>query len=699
MKKSQLAAVLFPLLVCHGLEAADEPLTRDRPPANAPVGAAASVCDLRGEDLIRSAERPSVRQSALFAPAAQRARAVPCGGLSWSFDLATLAMMQARDEEADANDAIDATSFGHRASLLAAQEQPAPRRPSREERPKEVVPTPAEAQPAEGQPAQPPAGEGAKEGAEEAAPTAEDKLLDHFKPLHKLPKVQDRWGIRPPEYGVNEEISPLNPFRQNVLKGDFPIIGEDIFLTMNFTNRTLNEYRRVPTPTGITGPEPGKEEFFGEGDQYVLQNYAIVDADLFKGQQAFKPVDWRIRAALAYNVTYLAVRETGVVNINVDDGRNRTSDFVALQTALVEKHLFDLTDRYDFVSVEAGILPFRSDFRGFVFDDVNLGVRFLGNYDENKWQYNLVFFDLLEKDTNSELNRFRDRDQYVVIANVFRQDWPVLGFIQSFSFHYNYDDDSVYFNRNGFLVRPAPVGFARPHKIESVYFGAAGEGHFDRVNVTYAFYQALGRDSDNPFAARDVDINAQLAALELSYDIDWARLRAFSFFTSGDRDARDGSGEGFDAIVDSPAFAGGEASFFNRQEIRLLGVALTQRLSPIPDLSAAKFEGQSNFVNPGILLIGGALDIEIAPTARCMLGGSYFRFNEVNSLETFIEIPDVDKDLGAEVFFAIQWRPLLTNNVIINAGFSPFFPGDGFKRLFQRSETLYSAFVDLILTW
>ena len=53
-----------------------------------------------------------------------------------------------------------------------------------------------------------------------------------------------------------------------------------------------------------------------------------------------------------------------------------------------------------------------------MFDDVNLGVRLFGNLDSNRWQYNLAFFDMLDKDTNSGLNKFESR-QEVVIANLY----------------------------------------------------------------------------------------------------------------------------------------------------------------------------------------------------------------------------------------------------------------------------------------
>lgn len=530
-----------------------------------------------------------------------------------------------------------------------------------------------------------------QESAPPSGSLAEPSPPQHFEP------VKSRWYRNFPAYEINEPGNGLDPYRQNPLKGDYPILGEDVFLALTFTDRVSFESRRIPTPTGGSGQ--GGAGFFGEGEQLLLQNLAVFSADLFQGQQAFKPVDWRIRASLAYNTSYLEVEEVGVVNVDVGRGRTRYSDYLALQEALLEVHLVDLSDRYDFLAAEAGILPFRSDFRGFIFDDTNLGVRLLGNADENKWQYSLAAFQLLEKDTNSELNRLEGRDQAVLIANVFRQDWPFLGYTTSLSFHYNHDDDSRHFDRNGFLVRPAPVGLARPHVIEAFYAGWAGEGHLGPVNVTHAYYHAFGRDSDNPFAGRGVDINALLGAVELSYDFNWLRVRAFGLYASGDDDPRDGEGKGFDTIVDAPNFAGGAASFFNRQAIRLLGVNLTQRHSFLADLSSSKTEGQANFVNPGVMLVGGAMDFELTPTWRAQVGSSYLLFAETDTLETYLQVEDVDREIGVEVFASTQYRPLLTNNVLVTLGAAPFFPGQGFQKIYQSSEVLFSTFLEVTLTW
>src|SRR5262249_40572325 len=141
-----------------------------------------------------------------------------------------------------------------------------------------------------------------------------------------------------------------------------------------------------------------------------------------------------------------------------------------------------------------------------------------GNYANNRWQYNLVAFDMREKDSNSELNTFDSRDQVVVIANAYRQDFLWKGYTAQLSFQANLDRGGIHYDTNGRLVRPAPIGTVQEHDVNAYYLGWAGDGHIGRLNLSHAFYEVLGRDDFNGLAGRPVDINAQMAALELSYD-------------------------------------------------------------------------------------------------------------------------------------------------------------------------------------
>ena len=54
--------------------------------------------------------------------------------------------------------------------------------------------------------------------------------------------------------------------------------------------------------------------------------------------------------------------------------------------------------------------------------------------------------------------------------------------------------------------------------MKAYYAGLAGDGHWGRINVTHQFYQAFGEDDFNGIAGQPTDINAQFAAVELSFD-------------------------------------------------------------------------------------------------------------------------------------------------------------------------------------
>ncbi|MFM7929575.1 MAG: hypothetical protein ACKO9Q_17855, partial [Pirellula sp.] len=208
--------------------------------------------------------------------------------------------------------------------------------------------------------------------------------------------------------------------------------------------------------------------------------------DLFKGDSVFRPFDWRIKANVIFNQNYLKVYELGVVSPDVTDGTNRHRTFWALEEWFYESKIADTSPNYDFVSVRAGSQFFTSDFRGFIFSDTNRAVRLFGNRLSNQDQYNILWFDQTEKDTNSLLNTFDDRHQNTLIANYYRNDFIFPGYNAQVSFHYNRDQASTKFDTNGFLVRPDPVGVYAPHRVDSYYLGWTGNGHINRYNISHA---------------------------------------------------------------------------------------------------------------------------------------------------------------------------------------------------------------------
>ncbi|HEY0704129.1 MAG TPA: carboxypeptidase-like regulatory domain-containing protein [Candidatus Acidoferrales bacterium] len=520
----------------------------------------------------------------------------------------------------------------------------------------------------------------------------------------------DRWLITMPNwdrYDIGGEYpyvkgSRWDPFNRNKLKGDLPIIGKQTFLNITGISDTFADGRRLPVPSNISAANPGSSDFFGKGEQFFLDQRFLFSFDLFHGDTSFRPVDWRIRITPVISLNFLKVRELGIVNVDVRGGTSRFDSHVGLQEAFGELKLHDIGPNYDFVSVRAGIQGFNSDFRGFIFVEEQPGVRFFGNLHSNRWQYNAAYFNLLEKNTNSGLNSLALRHQQVIIANLYRQDFLFQGYTAQVSVHYSDDDATVHYDDNGFLVRPSPVGavFAngmiRPHSVKAAYVGWTGDGHIGPVNLTHAFYQALGNDSFNPIAARPVTINAQMAALELSVDKDWIRFKGSAFYASGSGDPQHGKARGFDSIDDFPEFAGGIFSLWERESIRLTGsgVALTAGDSLLPDLRSSKNEGQANFENPGIFLANLGTDFDITPKLRGFVNVNYLRFERTEALEQILFQAPIHHSIGWDSSVGVRYRPPLTENIAITAGAAALVPGQGLKDIYT-GKVMYSVFTDV----
>ncbi len=119
--------------------------------------------------------------------------------------------------------------------------------------------------------------------------------------------IRDRWRIGIPDDPRFKKGDIKNSYRQNVLKGDYPVIGNDIFLNLSLASESDFTIRRLPVPQGVSTQQPGSLEFFGRGRQEFNQNF-IFSLDLFKGDASFKPVDWRFKVTGIANLNLLRVK-------------------------------------------------------------------------------------------------------------------------------------------------------------------------------------------------------------------------------------------------------------------------------------------------------------------------------------------------------------------------------------------------------
>jgi hypothetical protein len=515
--------------------------------------------------------------------------------------------------------------------------------------------------------------------------------------------VPDRWRIVDALY----EERWYDPYNRNLLKGDKPIHGDDWFFSVSAIADSVYESRRVSTPVG--GPstgDPGANDVFGDPGQDVLAQTVAVELVYLKGSTVFQPPDYEFRLTPAFNINYANVGELQALNVDPRTGTTRTDQHFGLQAAFFDYHLRNVSDNFDFDSFRIGIQPFNADFRGFLFQDSQLGARLFGTRHNNVFQYNLALFRRLEKDTNSGLNDVfvKPRRDDVLIANVYWQDLFKLGLQTQFTVAYNRnrEDRDFYFDHNGFLARPAALGSERPRRYDVTYFGSSLDGHIDRVNLSATVYYALGREHDGVFSGVPASIRAGFAAVEAGIDFDWIRTRASFLYASGDADPYDHKATGFDAIFENPQFAGADTSYWIRQAVPLIGggrVALSGRNGVLNSLRSSKEQGQSNFTNPGTLLLGVGADFDLAPQWRLSVNANQLAFENTAVLEAARNQANIHRNIGLDVSAAVIWRPLMTQNLVLRLSWATLIPGRGYDDLFPDQGQPHSLLANVILTY
>jgi hypothetical protein len=542
----------------------------------------------------------------------------------------------------------------------------------------------------------------------QAFPGMEDQLPipDRWRLIETLGVVKERW---------------FDPYNQNTYKGDrpidrskvkwLPIKGDDWFIVANAVSDTVFEPRTFPIPVGVqTTERPGSLDVFGKDRSFVFAQTFIAGAALIKGSTAFKPPDIEYRVTLAYQANYVDVPERRVLDVRPSKASHRYDSFLGVQELFVDKHLGNTSDRYDFYSVRLGIQPFQSDFRGFLFNDSQLGIRLFGNRDNNRFQYNLAAFWRLEKDTNSGLNDITQtpRSDFVFTGNLYRQDFPVVGLTSQISVTYNMnrEKNDVQIDHNGFPVRPALLGDLRGREYDVVYLGYSADGRIGRINLTASFYAALGEDRNSFFTSKPAEIRAGFGAVELSYDYDWMRFRLSGLYATGDGDPYNRTEGGFDAIFENPIFGGADTSYWIRQTIPFAGggrvIAINGRNGILNSLRSSKEEGQSNFNNPGTVFVGAGADFDLTPEFRVSTNFNHLWFENTSSLQALRMEGSIPKDIGFDLSVATIWRPKATQNIVGRLSAAVLLPGKGFKDLFdnkQKNDAYVSILANVILSF
>lgn len=469
------------------------------------------------------------------------------------------------------------------------------------------------------------------------------------------------------EYPILRGSPWFDVYNTNKWKGDEPILGQNTFLALELISNNLLESR----------------DKVNDDSAVEIRTTNFLTADFFHGDTVFRPPTWRVKTTLA-----LDIRDAD------DVGGGDTQTDAAVQELFAEALLWESDPYLDFGSLRLGRQAFASDFRNFVFADNNDGIQLFGTLNESTIDFQLAFFDLASKDPFSNLNDgIGDRDQTFWAANVFVEDLLATGYKIEFTLQGVHDTAGV--NDMGVLL---------PRDVDLYYLGFNGEGRIGGLEVAHAFYWMTGTDELNQFANQEIDVSAQMAALEIALPWDWRRY-VFSFlYASGDGDPNDDKGEGFDSVFDNPVFAGGAFQFWNRQAINTGNLfdaganarALLNTNSIYPNLRTKANEAP-NSVNPGLIVLHGGCEATLSNQWNVAVNASYLSFVDTAVLENASGL-SVGNGIGFDFSVAGQYRPLGVDNVIITPGIQVLVPLDGLDDLTDEGA-LFALFVNAVLVF
>ena len=140
-----------------------------------------------------------------------------------------------------------------------------------------------------------------------------------------------------------------------------------------------------------------------------------------------------------------------------------------------------------------------------------------------------------------------------------------------------------------------------------------------------------------------------------------------------------------------------------RQNVPLIGgggVALAQRNGILNDLRSSKENGQSNFDNPGLRLIGMGADFDLTPANRVSTNLNELWFDKTAILETARNQGSIGQRIGTDASVSWIFRPHFSQNIVVRLSGAALLPGGGFKDLYgDKRSTYYSVLGNVVLSF
>src|SRR5690606_3827129 len=119
-------------------------------------------------------------------------------------------------------------------------------------------------------------------------------------------------------------------------------------------------------------------------------------------------------------------------------------------------------------------------------------------------------------------------------------------------------------------------------------------------------------------------------------------------------------------------------------------------------LRSSKEQGQSNFNNPGLMLVGAGADFDLTPELRVSANANHLWFENTATLQVLRNEGSIPRDIGWDLSAAAIWRPKATQNIVGRLSAATLFPAAGFRDLFDNSNgnrNYYSILANVILSY
>ena len=106
-------------------------------------------------------------------------------------------------------------------------------------------------------------------------------------------------------------------------------------------------------------------------------------------------------------------------------------------------------------------------------------------------------------------------------------------------------------------------------------------------------------------------------------------------------------------------------------------------------------------MNPGLLFAGVGADLDVSPQVRVVTNVSSIAFMNTSVLSVLRNQGRFDRFVGIDTSLALQIRPLMTQNIVLNISGAALLGGRSFKQLYDEDlrGPQYSILMNLLLTY